>query len=237
MRKIAVVTGSTRGIGAGIAKRLERDGYIVVYSGARDAFDAAHYVQCDISCAEDRQRLLDYAKDTFGRCNVLVNNAGVAPEVRADILEASEDSYDRVMNINCKGTYFMCQLFGKYMAEQRSGVIVNVSSVSAYTASVMRGEYCVSKAGISMATQLFAARLAEYGVYVHEVRPGIIETDMTAAVQEKYQRMIDDGLTPIRRMGTPDDVAAAVSALVCGGMTFATGQVIDADGGFHIRRL
>ena len=174
----------------------------------------------------------------------MVNNAGVAPNVRLDLLETTEESFDRLMGINLKGTFFMCQLAANTMIEmQQQGLedytprIVNISSMSAYTSSVNRGEYCISKAGISMTTQLFADRLAEYGIPVFEVRPGIIQTDMTAGVSEKYQKLIEGGVTPIRRFGQPADVANCVAAAVSGLLDFATGQVLNADGGFHIRRL
>ena len=175
---------------------------------------------------------------------MLVNNAGVAPTVRLDLLETTEDSFDRLMQINLKGTFFMCQLAARMMIDmQGKGLedytprLVNISSMSAYTSSTSRGEYCVSKAGISMTTQLFADRLAEYGIPVFEVRPGIIQTDMTAGVTEKYQKLIDGGITPIKRFGQPADVANCVCAAVSGLLDFAAGQVLNADGGFHIRRL
>ena len=202
------------------------------------------YIPCNIAVQADRVRILEEIAARYGRLDVLVNNAGVAPTVRLDLLETTEDSFDRLMQINLKGTFFMCQLAANTMiGMQQQGLedynprIVNISSMSAYTSSVNRGEYCISKAGISMTTQLFADRLAEYGIPVFEVRPGIIQTDMTAGVSEKYQKLIEGGVTPIRRFGQPADVANCVAAAVSGLLDFATGQVLNADGGFHIRRL
>ncbi len=237
--KVAVVTGSTRGIGKAIAERLEREGYTVVYSGTRDEMPGVeHYVQCNISVKEDREALLRTVLERFGMVHVLVNNAGVAPEVRMDILETTTESFERLMSINLEGTFFMCQLFANEMIKHPDGCrIVNIASLSSYTSSVARGEYCISKAGVSMVTQLFAHRLAEYGIGVFEVRPGIILTDMTAGVKEKYEKLIEDGITPIKRFGQPEDVADCVFACASGLLDFSTGQVINADGGFHIRRL
>ena len=255
MKKIALVTGSRRGIGLGIAEALGKEGYFVVLSAATPADEevtarltaegiGCTYISCDISKTEDRRRLLDTVIERYGRLDVLVNNAGVAPKVRLGILETTEESFDRLMNINLKGTFFMCQAAANRMIElQKKSLedyrprIVNISSMSAYTSSVNRGEYCISKAGISMTTQLFADRLAEYGIPVFEVRPGIIMTDMTAGVHEKYQKLIDEGVTPIRRFGLPEYVANCVLAAVSGRLDFATGQILNADGGFHIRRL
>ena len=187
---------------------------------------------------------MQFACRFTGRVDLLVNNAGVACEKRLDILETTEESFDRLLRINTKGTFFMCRLFARHMIEQKQKDaeyvprIVNISSVSAYTSSVSRGEYCISKAGISMVTKLFADRLAEYGIPVFEVRPGIIATDMTECVKEKYDRMIsEEGITPIRRWGTPEDVANCVLAAASGLLDFGTGTVLNADGGFHIRRL
>ena len=238
--KIAVVTGSARGIGNAIAKALESTGYTCVYSDVLPSFDGAeHYIKCDISVDEDRRNLAAEIINRFGRVDMLVNNAGVAPSVRADILETSEESFDRLIDINLKGTYFLCQLFANIMIKQGTAGcrIVNISSVSSYTSSVMRGEYCVSKAGVSMVTKLFAHRLAEHGIGVFEIQPGIIMTDMTAPVKEKYEKLIEEGITPIKRFGTPEDVADCVMAVADGHLDFATGQVLNADGGFHLRRL
>lgn len=255
MQKIALVTGSRRGIGLGIARELGKAGYFVVVSATAAQDDAVieglqadgidcTYIPCNIAVQADRVHILEEIAARYGRLDVLVNNAGVAPVVRLDLLETTEDSFDRLMQINLKGTFFMCQLAACMMIDmQGRGLedytprLVNISSISAYTSSTSRGEYCVSKAGISMTTQLFADRLAEYGIPVFEVRPGIIQTDMTAGVTEKYQKLIDGGITPIKRFGQPADVANCVCAAVSGLLDFATGQVLNADGGFHIRRL
>ena len=246
MNKIAVVTGARRGIGLGIASLLEQNGYTVVYSAASPTMEGDQlYFPCDISRAEDRAALADFVLSRFGRIDLLVNNAGVACRERLDVLETTEESFDRLMEINAKGTFFMCQLFANRMIEcQSKGPedyhprIVNISSVSAYTSSTSRGEYCISKAAIAMTTQLFADRLAAFGIPVFEVRPGIIETDMTSCVHEKYDKLIlEEGITPIARWGTPEDVAKCVLAAASGMLDFGTGTVLNADGGFHIRRL
>ena len=240
--KVAAVTGSTRGIGKAIADALEQEGYLVIRSGTRP-MDGANYIPCDISKSEDRERFFDEIHRRCGRLDLLVNNAGVAPRERLDILQTTEESYDYVMDVNLKGAFFMCQRAANDMLalqgklEDYQPRIVNISSISAYTSSTNRGEYCISKAGVSMATQLFADRLARHGIPVFEVRPGIILTDMTAPVREKYQTLIDGGLTPVPRFGRPEDVADCVLALCSGRLDFAAGQVIDADGGFHLRRL
>ena len=254
-KKIALVTGSRRGIGLGIARKLGQEGYFVILSATAAQDDAVvaeltqegidcTYISCNIAHADERAHIFEDIRARYGRLDVMVNNAGVAPNVRLDLLETTEESFDRLMGINLKGTFFMCQLAANTMiGMQQQGLadytprIVNISSMSAYTSSVNRGEYCISKAGISMTTQLFADRLAEYGIPVFEVRPGIIQTDMTAGVSEKYQKLIEGGVTPIRRFGQPADVANCVAAAVSGLLDFATGQVLNADGGFHIRRL
>lgn len=239
--KIAAVTGSTRGIGYAIGRSLEKTGYQVFFSGAASEKmeGVSHYVKCDISSAEDRRAFCETIMSKFGRIDLLVNNAGVAPLQRLDVLETTPESFERLIRINLEGTFFMCQEFANRMIKQggQDCRIINIASVSSYTSSVARGEYCVSKAGVSMITQLFAHRLAEYGIGVFEVRPGIILTDMTAGVKDKYEKLIEDGLTPIKRFGTPDDVADCVLAIVGGYLDFATGQVLNADGGFHLRRL
>lgn len=241
--KVAVVTGSSRGIGLAIAKKLEEQGYLVVYSASSDRPDLSPYVRFDISKIEEIERLLQIVLDRYGRIDLLVNNAGVAPKVREDLLHTSAESFDRVLGINLKGTFYMCQKFANQMIRLKSVLpeyqprIVNIGSISAFTSSTNRAEYCISKAGVGMVTALFADRLAKEGIPVLEVRPGIILTDMTRGVQEKYQTMIDNGLTPIPRMGTPEDVADCVWACASGLLDFATGQVIYADGGFQIRRL
>ena len=247
--RVAFVTGSSRGIGRGIADLLREKGWTVVYSGARKErpenlpsdFD---YVSCDISREDDRKAALQYIVSRYGRIDLLVNNAGVAPFERRDLLEMTEESFDRVLGINLKGTLFMCQLFAKEMIAERSADIpdwqpriVNIGSMSAYTSSVSRGEYCVSKAGVGMVTKLFADRLAGEGIPVFEIRPGIIDTDMTKVVHEKYQRLIEGGLLPVKRFGTPLDVAKMALACAEGLLDYSAGQVLDADGGFSLQRL
>jgi NAD(P)-dependent dehydrogenase (short-subunit alcohol dehydrogenase family) len=254
--KVAIVTGGGRGIGRGIVLALAARGWSVTvnYRGnaaaaeetarlTAEAGGQALMVQADIGAAEDRNRLVEATLDRFGRIDLLVNNAGMAPRVRMDLLQTGEESYDEVMAVNLKGPFFLTQRVANAMIElgqagtvQRPA-IVNIGSISAYTSSPNRGEYCISKAGIGMMTALFADRLAEYGINVYEVRPGIIETDMTSAVTEKYNKLISEGLTPIRRWGHPDDVARAVVALAEGAFPFSTGEIINVDGGFHLRRL
>ncbi|HET6429097.1 MAG TPA: 3-ketoacyl-ACP reductase [Phycisphaerae bacterium] len=250
---VALVTGASRGIGAAIALELARAGCDVAVLDVLDCKETTSGVEAagrkalaligDVSAAADRKAALAAIEERFGRLDVLVNNAGVAPKVRCDILEATEESYDRVMSINLKGPYFLTQAAANWMIRQRSErpdgwmCIVNISSMSAYTASPSRGEYCLSKAGVSMATKLWAARLAEHGIGVYEVRPGIIRTDMTAAVKDKYDQLIAGGLIPIRRWGLPADVARAVAACARGDLKFSTGEVINVDGGFHLRTL
>ena len=241
---VAIVTGVAGGIGKASALMLAKSGYAVVGMGRSAEPDLSDfeglyvtYVQGDISSAEDRKALLDAAIKR-GDVTALVNVAGVAPKVRTDILEMSEESYDYVMNINTKGTLFLTQAVANRMiGQQKGGAIVNVSSCSAYTSSTSRGEYCISKAGVSMITKLFADRLASEGITVNEVCPGIIATGMTEKVKEKYDRLIADGLVPLGRWGTPDDIAKAVLALVDGTFGFATGESFILDGGMHIRRL
>ena len=245
MKKVALVTGVASGIGRASAEILLKNGYAVVGLSRRPEMENPLegdflYVPGDVSSSEDRVRFVQTAKEMYGRIDVLVNVAGVAPKVRADLLTMTEESYDYVMNINTKGTLFLTQLVANEMIRNegdQKGSIVNISSLSAYTSSVNRGEYCISKAGVSMITKLFADRLAEYGIMVNEVRPGIIATDMTSKVQEKYDNLIDGGLLPIKRWGKPEDIAAAVFALCNGALPYMTGQSLDVDGGFHIRRL
>jgi short-chain dehydrogenase/reductase SDR len=251
MKKTVIVTGASRGIGRAVSLKLAADGFAVVAAARGTAEKAAEYVgelqklspesiyvSADISSEEDRRRLVDTAFDRFGGLDILVNNAGVAPTERRDILEMTEESMQRLLDINLKGTFFLTQYAANRMLAAKCGeMIINVTSMSAYTASISRGEYCISKAGLSMATELFAARLAEYGINVYEIRPGIIRTDMTAAVTEKYEAMIAGGLLPISRMGTPEDIAGAVSAVASGALPYSTGEVINVDGGFHIRTL
>ena len=246
--KTALVTGSSRGIGRGIADLLSENGYTVVYSGTRhdrtdDLPAQADYFPCDIADPAQRRAVIAHVIDAYGRLDVLVNNAGVAPLKRSDILEMEEESFDRVIGINLKGTLFMCQLAAAEMLSAQSRLadyaprIINIGSMSAYTASISRGEYCISKAGVGMVTKLFADRLAAAGIPVFEVRPGIVETDMTHVVHEKYQRLIEDGLLPIPRFGKPLDVARMVLACCSGLLDYSAGQVLDADGGFALRRL
>ena len=258
MYRVVFVSGSSRGIGYGILKKYASAGYAVVMSsisGEEKASAALEelrtfgvpvgYVRCDIADARDRAAACETVLARHGRIDVLVNNAGVAPRVRKNILETSEESFDYVVDSNLKGTFFMCQTFAREMiALKCTGLpdyaprIVNVASISSYTSSPHRGEYCIAKAGISMVTRLFADMLAQYGIPVFEVRPGIIKTDMTAAVEEKYNKFIfEEGGLPIRRWGTPEDVAEAVFALTGGAFDYSTGQVVDVDGGFNIRRL
>lgn len=254
--RVAVVTGGSRGIGRGIALGLAAAGFDVVinYNRSSQAADEvaaqvremgrkALVVQADVSVREDRERFVNAVLEAFGYIDVLVNNAGVAPEVRADILEATEESFDRLIAINLRGPYFLTQRVARHMVKyvekhpNAQPKIINIGSNSAYTSSTSRGDYCISKAGIGMMTKLFADRLAEYGILVYEVRPGIIATDMTAVVKEKYDRLFAEGITPIRRWGTPEDVAKAVVALAEGALPYSTGEVINVDGGFHLHRL
>jgi NAD(P)-dependent dehydrogenase (short-subunit alcohol dehydrogenase family) len=263
MNRVALVTGGGRGIGRGIVLALAGVGYdlVVNYAGneaaaRQTAVDAAaageaaelsvraEICRADVAAAEDRERLVAFTREQFGRLDLLVNNAGVAPAVRADLLEATEESFDRLIAINLRGPYFLTQQVARWMVAQVATPpadylpqIVNVTSVSAYTASVNRGEYCVAKAGLAMMTKLYAARLAEHGIRVYEVRPGVIETDMTAGVRERYDRLIAEGLTPIPRWGQPEDVGRAVAAVATGSLPFSTGEVINVDGGFHLRIL
>jgi 3-oxoacyl-[acyl-carrier protein] reductase len=253
---VALVTGGSRGIGRAICLQLAADGYDIalVYRSNAAAADQtaeslrqtgrrAEAIPADVGLAEDRTRLVETVRSRFGRCDLLVNNAGAAPKQRKDILETTEESYDNVMAVNLKGPFFLTQQVAGWMIEQlrddpqRRCRIVNVGSISAFTSSPNRPEYCLSKAGIRMMTLLFADRLAEYGIGVFEVQPGIIATDMTAGVKEKYDALIAGGLTPIRRWGRPEDVARAVSAVARGDFDFATGQAFHIDGGFHLRRL
>ena len=244
MSKIAVVTGAYQGIGKGIADGLKAAGYTVVYSDVHPEMPNEVYFKCDISKAEDRVALANFVVEKYGRIDLLVNNAGVACKVRLDVLETTEESFERVVGINTKGTFFMCQTFANAMIEcQKKNLadytprIVNIASNSSYTSSTSRGEYCISKAGVSMTTLLFADKLAEYGIPVFEVRPGIIKTPMTDVVSAKYDKLIAEGITPIKRWGTPEDVANCVIAAASGLLDFGTGTVLNADGGFHIRRL
>jgi len=254
--RVALVTGGTRGIGLGIARRLAREGFDLLVCGTReeasvaDVLDAlggpgreVAYAQADIGETAGRARLIDAVRERFGRLHVLVNNAGVAPKARADVLDAGEESFDRLLRVNLKGPYFLTQLAARFMLEQRradaswQGCVVFVTSVSATTVSTNRGDYCLSKAGLAMAAQLWAVRLAGDGIPVYEVRPGIVRTDMTAGVAERYDRLIADGLVPQARWGEPDDVGRVVAALARGDAPYSTGAVVTVDGGLTIPRL
>ncbi len=253
-RPVAIVTGASRGIGRSIALELASLGYDLVINRAQEqppevleeagALGArCEFAPGSIAEAEVRTRIVEVAKDKFGRCDFLVNNAGAAPLKRMDLLQATEESFDRVLGINLKGPYFLTQLVANWMVEQhqhdpgRPLRIVNIGSISAYTSSPSRGEYCISKAGVAMMTKLYADRLAEYDIGVFEISGGIIETDMTRVVKEKYDKLIAEGLTPIRRWGQPNDLAKVVGAIAEGRLDFSTGTVINVDGGFHLRRL
>jgi NAD(P)-dependent dehydrogenase (short-subunit alcohol dehydrogenase family) len=241
---VAIVTGVASGIGKASALALAAKGYAIVGMGRRENPDLGDfegldftYVSGDVSSAEARQRLFD-AATAKGEIGALVNVAGVAPKVRTDILEMTEESYDYVMGINTKGTLFLTQMVANQMVKQsKGGSIVNISSCSAYTSSVSRGEYCISKAGLSMVTKLFADRLSGENIIVNEICPGIIATDMTAKVKDKYDRLIGDGLVPMGRWGQPEDIAKAVVALCDGTLSYMTGESLILDGGMHIRRL
>ncbi|MFN3851447.1 MAG: 3-ketoacyl-ACP reductase [Spirosomataceae bacterium] len=253
---VAFITGGSRGIGLGISEHLAKKGFDLAINGMRVAESVGDvishlksfgvdviYCQGNVASKEDRQRMLSEIDSHFGRLDVLVNNAGVAPKVRNDILETTEESYDYVMDTNLKANYFMTQSVANWMIEQKSklpdfeGFIINISSISATVASVNRGEYCVSKAGIAMNTQLFAIRLGKYGINVYEVRPGVIKTDMTAGVTEKYDNLIENGLTLQKRWGYPNDIGKAVAALASGDFPYSTGSVFMIDGGLTIPRL
>jgi 3-oxoacyl-[acyl-carrier protein] reductase len=255
--KTAVVTGASRGIGRGIALQLAERGWQIVinYNSNQKAADetleevrrlggGGVSVQANIGRLEDHPALIEAALSLSGRLDLLVNNAGVGPRVRVDMLEVGVESYDEVMETNLKGPFFLTQQAAQKMIElKRAGqvdnpAIVNISSISAYTSSPMRAEYCISKAGLSMTTLLWADRLAEYGINVYEIRPGIIETDLTSVVKDKYDRMIfEEGLTPMPRWGQPEDIGRAVAAIAEGLLPFSTGEVINVDGGFHMKRL
>ncbi len=252
-RKTALITGAGRGIGKSIALKLAREGYAIVVADIADMEEAANEimslgtevlcVECDISNSESRDKLIETCVQKFGYIDVLVNNAGVAPKVRMDMLETTEESMDFVCDINLKGTFFLTQAVANHMIKNvAEGTvdyprIINIASISSYTSSTARAEYCISKAGVSMMTKLFADRLSEYNIMVYEIRPGIILTDMTKVVKEKYDRLFEDGLLPTARWGMPEDIAKAVSALCGEDFLYSTGQVINVDGGFQIRRL
>ncbi len=259
MQRVALITGGARGIGLGIATRLAAEGFSLVLNGVRPAADVAEgiaplrqsgarvdYVSGDIGLAADRERLIAESIRLQGRIDVLVNNAGITSPGRRDILEATEEAFDRVMAVNLKGAFFLTQLAARQMIEQRKavpsgtagrGYVINISSISAEFVSTNRGDYCLSKAALAMSTKLWAARLAEFGIDVFEVRPGVIRSDMTAGVVEKYDRLIADGLTLDRRWGEAEDVGRVVAMLVRGDLPYATGQVLKIDGGMTIHQL
>ena len=256
MNNVALITGGSRGIGLGIAKALAQNNFDLAINGTRAEEKVAEvinelkqnnvdviYCRGDVSLSVDRANMLQQIKSHYGKLNVLVNNAGIAPKQRNDILVATEESFDEVMNINLKGPYFLTQQVANWMIDQKknddhfNASIINISSVSATLASINRGEYCMSKAGISMATKLFAVRLGEFDIPVFEVSPGIIKTDMTAAVTEKYDKLIEGGLLVQKRWGHPEDVGKVVASLALGNFMYSTGQVFMVDGGLTIPRL
>ena len=251
---MALVTGGSRGIGRGICIELAKSGYAILinYNTNLDAAEAtrdeieqaggtAEICPADIGDAAHRDSLLDFTLETFGRIDLVVNNAGIAPPKRMDLPETTEENFDRVLDTNLKGPFFLTQQAAQIMINQitekktEQAAIINISSVSAYAPSVNRAEYCISKAGLSMMTALFAARLAEHNIRVYEIRPGIIDTDMVKPVRTKYDKMVNAGLTPLKRFGRPDDVAKAVAAIATGQFPFSTGEVFNIDGGFHLR--
>lgn len=257
MKPVALITGGSRGIGLGITKQLCANGYDVAINGVREESQVSEtleelrsgtdaeviYCRGDVSSPDDRKRVLEEVRSTFGRLNVLVNNAGVGPKERLDPLEATEESFERVMRINLQGPYFLTQAAARWMVEQKKahheyeGCIINIGSISATVISPDRGEYCMSKAGLAMHSKIWAVRLAEFGILVYEVRPGITETDMTAGVREKYNRLIADGITVQPRWGYPEDVGKAVLSLVQRNFPYSTGEVVMVDGGLTLQRL
>jgi 3-oxoacyl-[acyl-carrier protein] reductase len=260
VNRVAIVTGGSRGIGRGISLELSRIGYdlVINYAGNEEAAREssrlaklaasrddvrAEIFQADISIAEERKRLIDFTREKFGRLDLLVNNAGIAPKKRIDLLEATEESFDRLIGVNLKAPYLLSQLAARWMIEERKvyteyhPAIIFVSSISAYAATTERADYCIAKSGLAMVTKLFAARLADEGINVFEIRPGIIETDMTAPVKSKYDPLIEAGISPIRRWGRPEDVGRAVAAIANESFPFSTGEVLNVDGGFHLKLL
>lgn len=254
--KVAIVTGAGRGIGRGIAAQLAKTGWSIVINDVGALESQAETlalvqaeggsgvtIQGDITSPEDRHRIVNCAIDTYGRIDLLVNNAGIGPRVRMDMMEMSEESMQNVLGVNLYGTFFLTQLVANKMidliAEKKikNGKIVNISSISAYTSSTARAEYCISKAAVSMSTILFADRLADENINVYEIRPGIIKTPLTAVVKDKYDKLISEGITPIKRWGEPQDIGKAIAAIAEDYFPFSTGQVFDVDGGFHLKRL
>jgi 3-oxoacyl-[acyl-carrier protein] reductase len=243
-KPVALVTGASRGIGRAIAIELAKTHRVVAtYRGNHQAAESlaaatgAAMIQSDIGSAADRESLVTHLKSRYEQLDLLVNNAGIAPRERRDMLDATENSYDELLNTNLKGPHFLTQQIARWMVERRQGRIVFITSISSYTASTNRAEYCISKAGLSMSVSLYATRLAPENIPVFEIRPGIIRTDMIAAVEKAYDEKIADGLVPQRRMGEPEDVARAVRAIADGLSDYSTGQVINVDGGFHLRKL
>ena len=254
--KTALVTGGVRGIGFGISQALARDGWQLAVCGTKEPGDVAdqvaelethkiivRYYRCNVAEHSDREQMVEHIRRDFGAVNLLVNNAGVGARVRADMFDMTEENYEWLMKINLTGPFFLTQAVTKLMAEQKSknadfsGCVINVSSISATVASINRGEYCISKAGVSMATKLWAVRLAEYGFPVYEIRPGLIKTDMTAKVTEKYTQLIENGILLQPRWGTPNDIGQAVATLASGKIPYTTGQVLTLDGGLLVERL
>jgi len=256
MKRVALITGGSRGIGFGIATKLAATGFNLAINGVRAESEVEEtlrklkefgndviYCRGDTSLLNDREAIISKVKEHYGKLHVLVNNAGIPPKERKDILDATEESFDEVISVNLKGSYFLTQKVANWMIDQKkndkefNGCIINISSISATVVSVNRGEYCISKAGLSMATQLFAVRLGEFNIPVYEVRPGVIYTDMTAGVKEKYDKLIEEGLCVQQRWGLPEDVGKAVASLANSNLTYSTGQVIMVDGGLTIPRL
>ena len=254
--KVALVTGGVRGIGLGISESLAEDGWHLAVCGTKEPADVAdqvtllarhkgivRYYRCNVADRSDRERMVDGIVRDFGVVNLLVNNAGVGSRVRADMLEMTEENYEWLMKINLTGPFFLTQTVARLMAGQKSkdagitGCVINISSISATTASIHRGEYCISKAGVGMATKLWAVRLAEYGIPVFEIRPGLIKTDMTHAVAEKYSKLIEEGILLQPRWGTPADIGRVVAVLANGNLPYSTGQVLMLDGGMLVERL
>jgi 3-oxoacyl-[acyl-carrier protein] reductase len=254
--EVALITGSRRGIGLGVAIELAKLGFKIVLNGVTDnqrSNDSVEkikelgaecfYIQADLSNTADRKRLVQEIKTEYGRLDILINNAGVAPDPREDMLKASEESFDRIININLKGPYFLTQTVANWMIEltkedpEKRPKIVNITSINAVAATPVRGDYCISKAGLAMMNTLYAVRLAEYGIGVYEIRPGLTKTDMVGQVEEKYTKLIEEGLTPIKRWGFPVDIGKAVAAIAMDLYPYSTGEVINVDGGFHMRRF
>ena len=256
MKNTALVTGGSRGIGFGIARELAKAGFDLAINGVRQESEVSEcleklgafgtniiYARGDVSISDNRRAIFEKVIKAFGHIRVLINNAGVAPSHRMDLLEATEESYDRVMGINLKGPYFLTQLVAGHMVEIKkendkfTPSIINISSISASLASANRGEYCLSKAGVSMATKLWAVSLGKYDIPVYEIQPGLIKTDMTLTVKEKYDGLIAGGLCVQKRWGLPEDVGKVVVAMTQGFLPYSTGQVVMVDGGLTIPRL